>query len=109
MTYPWEITRHVLGFEQLTVSTTSVGITATVYQATSGNVLAAKYALIQNRSADSGAVNYRTDGTAPTASVGQELLPGDSIELWGIGEISQFRAIRKTGEPDAVLLITTYS
>ena len=109
MTYAWEITSHVLAYESLTVSTVSIGITAATYQATTGNLLAAKRAIIQNRSLDSGAINYRVDGTAPTGSTGTELYPGDSVELDGIGAISQFRAIRKTGEPDAILLITTYS
>lgn len=79
-------------YEALAVSNTAVPITGTLYDSHEN------YALVVCETA---AVRIRYDGTAPTASVGTPMEPGDSITLCD-GEIAAFQAIRRDAV-DAVL------
>lgn len=80
--------------EEVTVSTTAIGISAALLDpsdhTTNGRPNAA---LIQNTHATE-SVKVRFDGTNPTAAVGFLLDPGDAIFLEGITQLRNFRAIR---------------
>jgi hypothetical protein len=82
-------------FESVTVSTTAIGITATLTDNQEN------FALI---TCEGATVRFRLDGTAPTASVGHELLPGDVLGLNG-SELTAFLAIRRDGS-DATLRVS---
>lgn len=89
------VTRSPLGYQQLTVSGTAVGLTLP----TRGVVRIAVVVVETN------SIRYRDDGTVPTASVGTPVPANGSIAISGAA-ISSFRAIR-TGS-DAVLNIHYY-
>ena len=74
-------------FEALTVAGSSIGFTAAT--ATTAKLAVAKV--------ESAQIRYRTDGTAPTATVGVVADPGDVIQVWGSADILAFRAIRTGG------------
>ena len=84
---------QVFGYESVTVSTTSVALTSTTYGNAAANTFA-NYAMIQ---VETYPVRFRLDGTAPTASVGHLLNPGDLLELESESEIRGFHAISSTG------------
>ena len=91
-------TRHqftVLGYEQITVSTTAVPFTTIP--------AGAKRALVVLESAN--ALRWRGDGTAPTASVGNPLAGSGVLEVESI--LEKFKAIR-SGAADAVMNVTYY-
>ena len=83
------------GYESITVSTSSIGITATLID-TGEN-----YAFI---TVEDATIRYRLDGTAPTTSEGHMAVAGSSITLWD-DEVSRFRAIRDDAS-DAVLKVS---
>mgnify|MGYP001565455341 CR=1 FL=1 len=74
-------------FEALSVTNTSVALTAATY-------LGATHAHIY---CDIAAVRVRFDGTAPTTTVGLAVEVGDELYLDELYEISNFRAIREGG------------
>ena len=76
-----------IGFEQLTVAASSVSLTA----ATFGTANRAKI------HCETAAVRFRVDATAPTASVGDFLEPGDILELTDADELNRARFIRRDG------------
>ena len=85
----------ILGsFQQLTVSTTAVGLT--VPRGTKMTVL----------SVESNPIRYRDDLTDPTAAVGVLVGTGSTLVLCG-DSVSRFRAIRQTGS-DALLNVSFY-
>jgi hypothetical protein len=73
--------------ESITVSTTSVGLTAAT---------AAQYpfALI---TVENAAVRFWLDGTAPTATVGHVLEAGDKLDLNSSDQVLSARFIRRDG------------
>ena len=85
-----------INFETLTVSTTAVAITATIIDQQHDNALI---------TCEAASVRFRLDGTAPTATVGHVLDPGDILELRGC-ELGKFQAIRRDGT-DATLQVST--
>jgi hypothetical protein len=87
-------------YEQVTVSTTSKALTEAAYKPRS--TTKAQKAII---GIEDNGIRFRLDGLAPTSAVGMEAGSGDMIELNGIDEIVQFRAIR-SGAADAVLNVT---
>lgn len=99
----WAQSLASTGHEALTVSTTSVPITATVYQPTAGGNDATRCIVV----AETAAIRYRTDGTAPTSSVGLPLAADARIPLYGDQAIANFRAIR-SGGTDATLQISCF-
>ncbi len=87
---------ETVGYESLTVSSTAVSpasIPATAIRA-----------II---TVEDDNVRFRTDGTAPTASVGHRLLVNDALVLESAADIAAFQVIRET--TDAVLRITYQS
>jgi len=89
---------RLLTFEQLTVAGTSVGITAaTLTTPSGGRPLALCVARLETAQ-----IRFRVDGTAPTASVGTVLEPGDVLTLPRIEDARAARFIR-TGATSGVL------
>lgn len=87
-------------YEEVTVSSTSKELTAATYQPTTGQ--GAKQARIL---VTGGNINVRSDGTAPTSTVGTPYKAGNLIVLESQAEIVDFRAI-KSGALDAVLRVS---
>ena len=83
------------GYQQLTVSTTAVGLTIP-----SGATRAVVYV-------ESQPVRWRDDGVAPTSTVGVPAVDTDAFELPSIQSVNQFQAIR-SGASDATLNIVYY-
>ena len=79
-------------FEALAVAGTSIGFTA----ATIANAICA------TAKVETAQIRYRTDGTAPTATVGVIADVGDVLTIWGSADIQAFRAIR-SGATSATL------
>lgn len=76
------------GYQQITSLTSSTALTVPA---------GAKFALIQ---AETAAVRYRDDGTAPTSTVGMWLAPTSAtayIALWYTGKLEKLRFISATG------------
>ena len=86
-------------FEQITVSSTAIGVTASLIK--NGNY-EVKSATI---TAEGGSIRVRTDGTNPTSAVGHLIQDGDIIELDSHDDIVNFKAIRKDST-DGVLNVT---
>lgn len=83
-----------LGYQQRTVSSSSVGFTTVPAGAEAAHI-----------TVETGAVRWRDDATAPTAAVGMPIAAGDS--LWFEGDLAATRFIRQT--VDATLNVTFYS
>lgn len=76
------------GFEQLSVTSgAAVGFTAAT------KITATKTALVAKVICETAPVRYRTDGVAPTASVGSLLNPGDVLYVAGGNNLTNFSAI----------------
>lgn len=97
-------------FEEITVSTTAIGITAAIMQDASGRVPADTVALV---TVEAGAndVRFRFDGTAPTATVGHILDAGINggapLVIPGGQLVSNFKMIRDTAAAgDATVQVT---
>ncbi len=86
-----------IDFETLTISSSAVSITAGIIDQHHDDALI---------TVETAAVRFRIDGTAPTATVGHILEPGDVLELRGVGELGKFQAIRRDGA-DATLQVST--
>lgn len=84
-------------FETITVSTTSLRLTA----ATSAGSLGALVTIETNP------IRYRFDGTAPTAAVGHLAPIGQAIEVCGGDNIRNFRMIRQ-GAADATATVSYF-
>lgn len=85
MTGPWHNPeRQTTDFESITVSTTALGLTA----ANLAKGVAAEITV------ENGSIRFRTDGTAPTASVGHLLNDGDVLYLDNPSDLSALRMIR---------------
>ena len=83
--------------EVLTVSTTSVGFTVSVYKSNTDNP--ARYA---SCSVETNQITVRISGGAATASVRHVLDVGSTFEVWGTSNLDKFRMIR-TGGADATV------
>ena len=79
--------RECGGFEQIH-PTVSTGFTKSMLYNSDG--LPAKEVLV---SVETFACRFRTDGTAPTASVGMPIASGGSLLVTGINDLLRFRAI----------------
>jgi glutamate synthase domain-containing protein 3 len=86
---------QTLAFEQLTVGQTAVAFTREKLS----HVVKAVITVETN------AVRIRTDGTAPTASIGLLIPAGTILELTGTAELYGFKAICKEGTGNAILNI----
>ncbi len=78
-------------FEQITVSTTAVGLTTSNYDV-SGADLGRRTKRV-TCAVETAAIRFRLDGTDPTASVGWPANAGDQIVIDKPNDISSFKAI----------------
>lgn len=88
---------NTIGFEQVTVSTVAVGFTV----ATMGRaVMAVAYV-------ESQPIRYRTDRTAPTATVGMKVDDATQLVVCG-SDLSTIQFIRDTSATGSATLDVTY-
>jgi hypothetical protein len=87
-----------VGYEQVTVANSSIGLTAATINQGNGHMQANK-AVCRLETAQ---IRYRLDGTAPTTTVGTPLEIGDVLTITGNDLLNNFRAIR-TGGTSGVL------
>lgn len=85
-------------YEAITVSSTSIGFTSATYNPAEGQ---ASQALI---TIETNPIRFRGDGTAPTATEGHVINPGQMIDVCGSLAVRNFRMIR-TGS-DATARVT---
>ena len=83
----------------------TIGAAAVALANTDGDGVAARGATIQVQDA---AVRWRVDRTDPTATVGDDAEPGDTIQLTSRGDVRGFRAIRRDGA-NATGFVTLYA
>jgi hypothetical protein len=82
-----------MGFEQITVSNSSIGFTSTLAYPTGGITAdMAQFTIATN------AATYRDDGIAPTATVGYPIAVGSSYMVCGLQAIRQARFIRVSSD-----------
>jgi len=98
-TYPAD--RKPMGYRQLTVSDSAIGLSS----ATGGIPQGATSAVVV---VESQPIRARDDGAAPTSSAGMPFAATSRIELASNAQIDQFKAIR-SGDTDAVLNISYYA
>jgi hypothetical protein len=95
--------RQAFAYETLTVSTTALSLTAATYAPSDANTKGkAQKAII---TANDQPARFRYDSGTPTASVGHKLAAGETIVLYGITNITNFRVIRE-GATDVNLAVT---
>lgn len=87
--------------ESLTVSTTAIGGTPSVYNPT-GNVSSARYAFI---SVETNPLRYWLDGSTPTASLGHLVNTNGNFEVCGVTAVKNFLMIRQ-GAADSTTMIS---
>lgn len=80
-------------YEDITVSTTSIGLTLAKYNIDSVKPSVQRVVCYN----DLQPIRFRLDGTAPTASVGIQMNDKDTIIIEGYTNIADFRAIRQGG------------
>lgn len=80
-------------FEQVTVSSASIGLTTTKITPT-GRAPQMQVARCRLRGAE---ISFTTDGTTPTTTIGTLLEVGDILKIIGHDRLMKFRAIRTTG------------
>jgi hypothetical protein len=90
----------VQSYESVTVAGTAIGFTAGTIRPSSGGDM--KRAIVTVETAQ---VRFRADGTAPTASEGHILNPGDTLVIGDYATLSNFKAIR-TGGVSGVLKVS---
>lgn len=84
------------GFEQITVSSTAVGLTAANYDITGADLGRRTKRVVC--SVESNDIRFRVDGTSPTASVGYPVTSGSQIVIDKPNDISNFKAIRQSAD-----------
>lgn len=98
--------RPSLGYESITVSTTSVSPITTTIQSTLTNGLR-EQAVEAVVTIETNPIRYRVDGTAPTSSEGHLLNAGDVLTVQGFQNITNLKMIRQ-GSADATVRITYF-
>lgn len=91
----------IFAFETVTVAGTAIGGTSATYAPATYGPACRAFITVETAS-----IRWRCDGTAPTASVGHLAVAGDSIEIEGIANVANFKAIRVT---DSAAMQITYS
>jgi len=86
---------HEYDFENLTVADTAVGLTASKWQVV-------PYPQEVWIVAETAPLRYRMDGTNPTTTIGQLLLPTDLLVIKGYTNISKLKFIRQTATSGAI-------
>jgi len=76
--------------ETLTVSSTALPFTATVYDSGSGRPQSALVTIATDN------IRFWSDGTAPTATIGHLGTAGTPIEVCGFSNLKNWRMIRQT-------------
>lgn len=94
--------RVPVSFEQLTVSSTAKLLTATKYDIGDGEGVA-DLAII---SVETDAIRYRTDGVAPTATVGMPQAANSTFTVYGVLCVKKLQMIRVT--TDATIEVSYY-
>jgi len=97
--------RGTLAFEQITVSTTPIGITSTKLRTYSGGMR--NQAIGAFFSTETGDIRVTFDGTTPSATVGHLYPAGSMFELWGFANLTKFRMYAVT--VDATVTVTVWS
>ena len=101
---PWRADAQVgVGYEEVAVSTAAVPITVTVYRPADGSTEANHCTIF----VEDAAIRYRTDGTAPTATVGYPAGENATIPV-AADAIRRFQAIR-SGAVNASLQVACFS
>lgn len=90
MNYPAGL--RVLGYQQITVSTTAIGLTVPAKTIRAKIVVEAQ------------PLRYRLDGTDPSSTVGTLALAGAEIEVFKKEVLAAFKAIR-SGGTDSVISV----
>jgi hypothetical protein len=90
------------GYEQITVSTVSIGFTATLAYPTGGPAADMAQIIIETNAA-----RYRDDGAAPTSTVGTPILVNQTYSICGQPAIKAARFIR-SGAADGTLSVLYY-
>lgn len=91
----YSVERAPKGYQQLTVSTTAIGLSVPA-----GATRAVVYVEAQP-------IRWRDDSTAPTSSVGVLIAAAASFELPSVQSLNGFKAIR-SGGTDATLNVVYY-
>lgn len=91
-------------YEELTISTAALGLTAAKINP-GGTFPDKRKGVIIVVTAQP--INFRIDGTDPTSTVGIPAAAGDIIKLFGEQTLKQFKAIR-SGASDATLRVTYF-
>ena len=91
----------IFAFETVTVAGTAIGGTAGTYVPATYGPACRAFMTVETAS-----LRWRCDGTAPTATVGHLAVAGDSIEIEGIANVANFKAIKVT---DNATLQISYS
>ncbi len=97
---PYEGTSSAFAYESITVAATAIGFTTATCRPT--NAPAASRAIC---SLETGQIRFRYDGTDPTAAEGHILDTSRTLEVVGIQNILNFRAIA-TGATSGILKVT---
>ena len=82
-------------FEELDVSSTALPFTVAKYAPTGGDP-----GILAQCTVEDDAVRVRTDGLAPTATVGDLWPVGSKFYVCGLQNLKNFRVIRVTGDAD---------
>jgi len=86
-------------YEEITVSTTAIGITDTLLRKGANS---AEVAFMTLEGAN---IRFTVDGTTPTTTKGHQLVNGQNLTLSNSSDIGNFRAIRDNAV-DATLRVT---
>jgi hypothetical protein len=93
--------------ETLTISSTALPFTSSVYRSTSNPVNTAQIATftVTCASGTSCAIRFWIEGSTPTSAQGLRAAYGDSVTVYGLQTITNFRAIREIST-DAIIDVT---
>ena len=91
-------------YEEITISTVALGLTATKLNPGGADPEKARAAVIVIRT---NPVNFRVDSGNPTSTTGIAAAVGDQVNVIGFSNLSQFRAIR-SGAADGTLCVTYF-
>jgi hypothetical protein len=89
-------------YESITVAGSSIGLSTSTYRPTGAAQMQVCQAHVETAE-----LRYRIDGTAPTATEGIPLEPGDNLPLLNQNEIAAVRFIRTTSA-SAIVKVTCY-
>lgn len=91
----------IFAFETVTVAGTAIGGTSGTYAPATYGPACRAFITVEIAS-----LRWRCDGTDPTATVGHLAIANDSIEIEGIANVANFKAIRVT---DSATIQISYS